>query len=395
MLNYKISETMNKIYKRLIIIALIGIFAGASLDSLAGNKDRSGQAGSQHLLIDPYARTNGWGTAGVAEIRGLEAIFSNVAGLSFVKKTEFGFTRTQYLVGSGAGIGINSFSIGQHLTRKTKDGSRKDYGVLGLSVFTMGFGDIQITSVNQPEGGMGNFSPNLMYIGLSYAKSFNKFIHGGATVKLINESISDASAFGFAIDAGIQYLAGPYENFKIGITMKNIGLPMSYKGDGLSVRGVVNTTDHELTMEQRSAEYEMPSLLTLGASYDFLIWTGEYKDMEKEDRKDEGLTRDDAEHRITVAASFTANSFSSDFFSLGIEYAFSRYFMVRGGYNIENGMWNPNTSTTWYSGPSAGVSLGIPLVKKSKGNTRLLLDYAYRFTNRWKGNHYIGIKVEL
>ena len=50
MLNYKISETMNKIYKRLIIIALIGIFAGASLDSFAGNKDRSGQAGSQHLL---------------------------------------------------------------------------------------------------------------------------------------------------------------------------------------------------------------------------------------------------------------------------------------------------------------------------------------------------------
>jgi hypothetical protein len=58
-------------------------------------------------------------------------------------------------------------------------------------------------------------------------------------------------------------------------------------------------------------------------------------------------------------------------------------------------MWNPNTSTTWYSGPSAGVSLGVPLVKKSKGNTRLLFDYAYRFTNRWKGNHYIGIKVEL
>jgi hypothetical protein len=71
-----------------------------------------------------------------------------------------------------------------------------------------------------------------------------------------------------------QYLAGSYENFKLDYYEKH-WTSMSYKGDGLSVRGVVNTTDHELTMEQRSAEYEMPTLLTLGASYDFLIWTGE------------------------------------------------------------------------------------------------------------------------
>lgn len=386
---------MNRIYSRLLIITLISIITSGTLVTFAGNKDRSGQAGAQHLLIDPYARTNGWGTVGVAEVRGLEAIFSNVAGIAFVDKTEFGFSRTQYLTGSGTGIGINSFSIAQHLSRKTKDGTKKDLGVLALSVFTMGFGEIQITTVNQPEGGMGNFSPNLMYIGISYAKSFNRFIHGGATVKLINESISDATSTGFTIDAGIQYMAGPYENFKIGITMKNIGLPMSYRGDGLSIRGVVNTTDHELTLEQRSAEYEMPSLLTLGASYDFLIWTGEYKEMSKDERKDEGLTRYDAEHRITVAASFTANSFSRDIFSLGVEYGFDRYFMVRAGYNFESGMWDQVIATTWYSGPSAGVSVGIPLVKKNKGNTRILLDYAYRFTNRWKGNHCVGIKVEL
>ncbi len=386
---------MKKIYKNTIIITLISILFLPSFQLLAGNRDRSGQAGAQHLLIDPFARSSGWGTAGVAEIRGMEAIFSNIAGVAFVNKTEFGFSRTQYLVGSGTGIGINSFAVAQHLTLKGKDGGKRDLGVLALSVFTMGFGDIQITTVDQPEGGMGTFSPNLMYIGLSYAKTFNQFIHGGVTVKLINESISDCSATGFAIDAGVQYLAGDFEHFKIGITMKNVGLPMSYRGDGLSVRGVVNKTDHELTLEQRSAEYEMPSLLTLGASYDFLIWGGEYKEMSKVDRKDEGLTRDDALHRITVAASFTANSFSTDIFALGVEYGFSTYFMIRAGYNLEGGVLSKGGTTTWYSGPAAGVSLGIPLVPKNKGTSRLLLDYGYRFTNRWKGNHYIGLKVEL
>lgn len=388
---------MNRTYRTLIICTLISVFAMAATSVFAGNRDRSGQAGAQHLLIDPWARSNGWGSVGVAETRGLESIFSNVAGLSFVQKTEFGFTRTQYLSGSGAGIGCNSFGIAQALYKKDKETGKKvkDYGVLGLSVYTMGFGEIQITTVNQPEGGMGTYKPNLMYIGLSYAKSFNRFIHGGVTAKLINESIYDCSTTGFTIDAGIQYLAGAYENFKIGITMKNIGFPMSYKGDGMSVRGVVNTTDHELTLEQRSAEFEMPSLLTLGLSYDVLFWGGEYKEMSKEDRKDEGLTRDDAAHRLTFAASFTANSFSRDIFALGVEYGFSRYFMVRAGYSMEGGMWKESTSTTWYSGPSAGVTAAIPLVKKAKGKSRLLLDYSYRFTNRWKGNHYIGIKVEL
>ena len=46
----------------------------------------------------------------------------------------------------------------------------------------------------------------------------------------------DAKATGFAIDAGVQYLTGAFKNFKIGITLKNIGLPMHYKGDGFGVR---------------------------------------------------------------------------------------------------------------------------------------------------------------
>lgn len=386
---------MNKIYRPLILIAVVSLLAG-SANLHAGNRDRSGQAGAQHLLIDPWARSNGWGNAGVADTRGLESVYANVAGIAFMNRTEFGFSRTQYLAGSGAGIGINSFGIVQSLARRDKETGVKirDFGVLGISVFTMGFGDIPMTTVTQPEG-IGTFSPSLMYIGIHYAKSFNNFIHGGVTGKIITESISDMSATGFALDAGVQYVSGPFENFRIGVTLKNIGLPMRYSGDGLSLRGVVSTTDHELTLEPRSAEAEMPALLTIGVSYDFLMWGRKYQSMSREERVDEGLTRNEADHRITLAASFTANSYSRDNFVLGIEYGFMQYFMVRAGYTIEGGMWKESTRTTWYTGPSAGVSIGIPLVKKERGNQKILLDYAYRFTNRWKGNHSIGIKLAL
>lgn len=387
---------MNRLYKTLIICTLIGIFTAISVNLYAGNRDRSGQAGAQHLLIDPWARSTGWGTAGVAEIRGLEAVYSNIAGMAFVNKTEIGFSHTQYLVG-GSGIQINSFGLAQALRFKNKETEQiRDFGVIGITFFSMGFGDIDITTTAQPEGGMGTFSPKLTYIGIHYAKKFNQYIYGGASVKIITETgAPDAKASGFAIDAGVQYLTGPFKNFKIGITLKNIGTPMSYSGDGLAIRGVVNSASHEMTVEQRSAEYEMPAMLVLGLSYDFLIWGKDYADMTKQEKMDELLTRDDAAHRITLAGAFTANSFSRDIFTVGLEYAFGHIFMVRAGYNLEGGMWKPETCTTWYSGPSLGATFGIPLQKKGKGNSRIFLDYSYRFTNKWGGNHCVGLKLAL
>lgn len=395
---------MKSIYKSLIICTLVALISvSTSYSVLAGNRDRSGQAGASHLLIDPWARSNGMANAGIAEIRGLESVYSNVAGLTSVNKTEFCFNRTQYLVGSNCGININSLALAQHLGK-----NGKDFGTLAVSFASMGFGNIQVTTVAQPEGGLGTFSPSLSTIGIHYAKSFNNFIKGGLSLKIINEKIADLSATGFAIDAGVQYIAGKYENFKIGVTLKNIGLPMSYKGSGLSSRGTIINTDVEQTLEVRSAEYEMPSLLAIGVSYDFLWFGGEYASMTKEERQEEGLTRDDAKHRLTLAGSFTANSYSRDIFALGIEYGFMNYFMVRAGYSLENLTKQSEidengdaaltallfNTDSFFAGPSVGATAVIPLAKGNKGS-RIYIDYAYRFTNKWRGNHLIGIKVTL
>jgi len=380
---------------------MLGFFAIA-FNAMAGNRDRSGQAGAQHLLIDPWARSSGWSSCGVAETRGLESVFSNIAGLAFTKKTEISYTRTQYLVGSGGGISINAFGVAQGLFAKNKETGRKiDLGTVAISVFAMGFGDIQVTTTDQPYTNPSIFSPKLNYIGVHYAKSFNKFIHGGISFKIVNESISDLRANGIAIDVGVQYLSGPYENFKIGVVLQNLGVPMSYRGDGISIRAKQEGTSYVASFEQRQAAYELPALLTIGVSYDFLIFSEEYQKMSKEDRKAEGLTRSDAIHRITLAGSFTANAYSRDNFAFGIEYGFLRYLQIRAGYliqSVEKRKIEGKDKTfvnqdSFYLGPSAGVTVGVPLTKK--GNQQLFIDYAYRFTNFWKGSHYIGLKISL
>ena len=390
---------MKKIYRTLLICIMLGFFATA-FNAMAGNRDRSGQAGAQHLLIDPWARSSGWSSCGVAETRGLESVFSNIAGLAFTKRTEVAYTRTQYLAGSGGGININAFGVAQGLFAKNKETGRKiDLGTVAISVFAMGFGDIQVTTVEQPETGSGIFSPKLNYIGIHYAKSFNRFIHGGISFKIVNESISDLRANGIAIDVGVQYLSGPYENFKIGVTLQNLGLPMSYRGDGISIRGKQDGTNYVASFEYRQATYELPALLTIGLSYDFLTFSDEYQKMSKEDRKAEGLTRIDAEHRVTLAGAFTANAYSRDNFALGIEYGFKQYLQIRAGYLLQSIKKRDSdgkvfvNQDNFYLGPSAGITVGAPLTKK--GNQRLLIDYAYRFTHFWKGNHYIGLKICL
>jgi hypothetical protein len=351
---------MKKLYTYLAIGILIGaLITPANL--MAGNKDRSGQAGAPELLINPWARSSGWGSANTSCIHGLEAMFLNVAGIAFTHKTELIFSRTDWLKGSG--ININTFGLAQRLGETS---------VIALAVMSMSFGDIDITTEDLPEGGIGTFSPNMMNFNLSYAKAFSNSIYGGANIKIISESISDNSAQGIAIDAGIQYVTGKKENIHFGVSMKNIGTRLKFTGDGLSLRHLIPGTANYITAMQRSAEFELPSLINIGAAYDF-----HFSDI----------------HSLTAAGNFTSNSFTKDLFSFGLEYGFKSYLHLRAGYTYEDGSLDENERTNVFTGPSAGFSVDIPL-NKEKG-TIFSLDYSYRATNPFDGTHSIGVKVSI
>ena len=352
-------KQINNWIKAAAIIALMLPFN----NSFAGNPQRAGQAGASELLINPWARTSGWGGANIAGVRGLEGIFSNVAGLAFTEKTELIFSQSQWLkFGDDAVADISSFGFSQKVGES---------GVLGFSVMSMSFGDIEITTVDLPEGGIGFYSPKFMNIGLSYAKIFSNSIYGGFTVKMISEQISNVGANGVALDAGIQYVTGTKDNLKFGISLKNVGPRMSFTGDGLSFRGIVGDgDDYKMTVEQRSSELELPALLNIGLSYDVNVM----------------------QHRITGAGTFTSNSFQKDQYRLGGEYSYNEMFMVRLGYTYEEGIRTPSTRTTALRGPSAGFTVELPM--GNEGST-FGLDYSYRHTDPFQGSHTIGARINL
>jgi hypothetical protein len=360
---------MKYIYRSFAMLALCSAVLSSSLQ--AGNEDRVGQAGATELLINPFARSSGWAGANTSMVRGLEAQFMNVAGTAFTKKTEVLFAHSNWFGGSG--IAINSFGITQ--------GVGKDKtGTIGLSVMSMNFGDILVTTVDQPEGGIGTFTPNLTNIGLSYAKEFSNSIYGGLVLRTISQSISDVRATGVCFDAGVQYITGKTENIRFGISLRNVGPRMQFNGDGLSFRGTIPVTGASLTVEQRSEAFELPSLLNIGGAYVF-------NSIEK--------------HEITIAANFTSNSFSKDQVVAGLEYSFNKMFMVRGGYMTEisssgndaaDDISNTNGRSNAFTGPTAGFTVEAPLNKKG---TTFAIDYAYRATNPFSGVHTIGARINL
>ncbi|MEC9209349.1 MAG: PorV/PorQ family protein [Bacteroidota bacterium] len=353
-----------------IKVAVVVAFLGISLNpSFAGNPQRAGQAGASELLINPWARTSGWGGANIAGVRGLEGIYSNVAGLAFTQKTELIFSQTSWLQ-----YGSKMFSADDAVSSISSFGfSQKvgESGVLGFAVMSMDFGDIEITTVELPEGGIGTYSPKFMNMAVSYAKIFSNSIYGGVTIKMISEQISNVAASGVALDAGIQYVTGAKENMKFGICLKNVGPRMSFTGDGLSFRGIVgDDDDYKMTVEQRSSELELPALLSIGMSYDINV----------------------QRHRITGAGAFTSNSFQKDQYRLGGEYSYREMFMVRMGYTYEEGIRTPSTRTTALRGPSAGFTVELPM--GDNGST-FGFDYSYRHTDPFQGSHTIGARINL
>lgn len=345
---------------KIIVVASLCL---TGFSAMAGNEDRVGAAGASQLLVNPWSRSSAAGDAGVSSINGLEATFTNIAGLAFADKTQIKFNYTNWM--GSAGIALNSAGIAQRLS---------DSDVIAVSVQSMNFGDIMVTTVANPEGNIGFFSPRINIFNVGYAKSFSNSIHGGINFKVISESISNVKATGIAFDAGIRYVTGEKEQLKFGITLKNVGPVMKYKGDGLAKQANYLVNSETASLESRSATYELPSMLSIGGSYDFIF---------------------NEHHKLNLALAFSANSFSYDQYRLGLDYAFTAEkvaFNIRGGYVYEKGLTSAENRANALIGPCAGFSVDALVGEKKSA---LGIEYTARFAGVFGVIHTIGATISL
>lgn len=341
--------------KKLTITLLMFLaFIALTTDIFAGGGRRNGTAGAQELLIPISGRGLAMSGADVSGISGLDAIFYNPAGFG---SSEFGteamFSYMNYI----ADIGFSFAGVGVDLG---------DLGSLAFSVRTLDFGEIPVTTIDNPYGDGTTFSPSFFIGGLTYSNALTDRIRVGLNINLISETILRTSASGVAFDAGIQYssLAG-VEGLKVGVVLRNLGAQLKYDGDDLlRVAEDPNSARGEQFYKIDAASFELPAQLEFGLSYNIAI-----------NEKYSGF----------IASSFQHNNFANDEYRIGGEFNFDNTFFVRAGYAYVSEAVDNSDESIW--GPTFGAGINID------AGVDIKVDYAFRAVDYFDANHMFTVKL--
>jgi hypothetical protein len=345
-------------YKMIIkltnILTFFLILITLSTNVFASGGQRNGTAGAQELLIPVSARGLAMGGAYISGITGLDAIFYNPAGFG---GTDFGteamFSYMNYI----ADIGFSFAAIGVNLG---------DFGAIAFNFRTLEFGDIPVTTVDNPYGDGTTFSPNYFVGGITYSNSLTDRIRVGFNINLISENVIRTSASGFSFDAGIQYsgLAG-IAGLKMGVVLKNLGPQLQYDGDDLiRVAEDPSASRGPQFYKIDAASFELPSQLEIGLAYSF---------------KFEGS------YEAVFASSFQNNNHANDEYKLAGEFNYDDSFFIRGGYNYVSENADDTNQSIW--GPTFGVGLALQV------GVAIYVDYAFRSVDYFDANHMITVKL--
>lgn len=340
--------------KLTVVFMVIMTLMTLSSNLYAGGGKRNGTAGAQELLIPVNARGLAMSGAYISGMTGIDALYYNPAGFGAGStSTEAMFSYMNYI----ADIGLSYAAIGANLG---------DFGAIAFSVRTLDFGDIPITTVENPYGTGSTFSPTFVIAGMTYSNSLTDRIRVGVNLNLISEKIIGTSASGFSFDAGIQYngLAG-IEGLQMGVVLRNLGPQMAFDGPDLLRVATESGSDRG---NQRysivAASFELPSQLELGLAYQYQF---------------------DESNQMLFASSFQNNNFANDEYRLAGEYGFQNTFFVRGGYAYVSENAGNTDESIW--GPTFGAGV------KLQTGVDISVDYAYRSVDYFDANHMITVKL--
>ena len=129
---------MRLIKQSLTIVLILSMTVGL----YAGSKSRRGTAGAQELMIPMGSRGTAMSGAYVAGLSGIEAAAWNVAGLANISGNgEAMFSRNEWIADLGLTYGAVAAKLGNN--------------VFGMSLKSVDFGDIDVTTSEEPDGTLG------------------------------------------------------------------------------------------------------------------------------------------------------------------------------------------------------------------------------------------------
>ena len=348
--------------KKIILMATAVLI----LSSMAlGQGSRMGTASSTQIQVVQGARyLSGGGAA--ANAVGMDAVYWNPAGLALSENgVDAIFSNRQYIAEiDNKFFGVSVDFIGMKM---------------GVSVRTFNIGDIDETTVFQPDGTGQVFTPNFSILGATASKRLSDNTSVGINANFIRESFGRVAASGMAFDLGVQYksLAG-MEGLDAGFVLRNFGQPVKYDGEGLGVAATAVDGDRPVEYYKiDAAAYDLPFTFDMGLSYNIaganlgFTYTSNYYTTDEIKFKasyDVGL--------VAVAVGFQQSSVAKD-----------QDVMGQDTQKIDA------VESSWYVNPSDGVSFGASLNLSQFTGMNMVLDYAMLPMADFDANQVIALRI--
>ncbi|CAN5139494.1 type IX secretion system outer membrane channel protein PorV [soil metagenome] len=301
------------------------------IDSIA--QEKRAQTTMKFLSTSLDARAAGMADAHTAIQTGATAMFYNPSTMAQMpNKISATGGHLQWI----ADITYNSAGIAY----RPSDGR---YGVVGLNIATVDYGEFQETVIADNERGyldLGTFSPTSISIGFSYAIALSSEFMIGTNLKYVSLDLANAVT-GFGSSENDRYSR---TEFRANTMAVDFGLLYNVGFESLKFAMSVRNFSPEVTFDEEATE--IPLTFRIGISMDLLDLTTIDPDM----------------HSLLLAVDANRPRDFYEQIMVGTEYTFMNRFSLRGGYVFP----------TDESNLSAGVGIRQPI-----GNGALHVDYSY------------------
>ena len=239
--------------KGLNILLMIAVAAGLGAKEVT----KTGTTAATFLKVDIGARAVGMGSAYVSVVEDATAMYWNPAGLARVKGNEAVFSHAKWIADIGisyAGVAVNLGNLGN----------------IGISGQFETMDEMERTTIFEPEGTGEMFDAGSYAFCLSYARNLTDRFSIGMSGKFIQERIFHSTANGAAFDVGVLFDSQFY-GMKIGMSITNYGTKMRLSGRDMQTQmdpdPTVTGNNENIPAYLKTDAFDLPLLLPINSIY--------------------------------------------------------------------------------------------------------------------------------
>lgn len=334
--------------KKIFLVLILGLTFGISL-ILNAQTLKTGTTAAQVLKFNVGPRAIGMGGAFTSVANDILSTYWNPAGTASIVSNEAFFNHTDLYTD----IKHDYAAFASNLS---------DLGTVGLFVSVLSMDEMQVRTIEKPEGTGEFFDAGALVVGVNYSRYLTENFSLGFNFKYVNESIWHMSASGFAVDVGTLYKIPILNEFRIAASISNFGTKMQLSGRDVTKTFASGSTGKDiLNVNLELDHFDLPLLFRFGVSADLL--------------KDESS-------RLTAAIDAVHPNDHSEYINSGLEYSWNEIVFIRGGYN-----------SLFETDSEKGLTVGFGLNYRLIDAIKLKLDYAYQDFGRLTSVHYFSFGI--